>query len=88
MSEIISRCRYCGSNYAYTGLVDPLTCGQKNCKALLNTDAFVTEKTSAGDSAIQPIVFGGHMSKKIAKKSKIKTTVVSEDELNGKEKGK
>jgi len=89
MSEIISRCRYCGRNYSYEGLVDPLTCGQKSCKFLIATDVFVTEKTSAGDSAIQPIVFGGHMSRKIAKKGKptkeIKTEIVPEGEVNGKE---
>ena len=67
---IISRCRYCGRNYSYEGMQDPLTCGRLECKASMGSDAFVTEKTSAGISAIQPIVFGGRLSRKIAKKNK------------------
>lgn len=68
MSEVITRCRYCGRNYAYkSGTDDPEHCGRPECKTLYEADSFRTQKTYTG-SMVEPVVF--NTAKIIPRKSK------------------
>ena len=47
MSETITKCRYCGTPYTYSG-DDPHYCGKVSCKKKMDADAFLNRTTSTG----------------------------------------